>query len=350
MASKLINALNQVFSDPQYSERIPQNVRTQIANNGFGSVELDNDTANNIFSALVNKWARQDLYSFEFNDIDLSRFDKGYLAYGDIIEDDYIDITSASEFPAITQGGSVNPFVINLPTIKPSYYMGTYSLQYSVTTRTMDVKKAFMSENACNNFIARSRAVLPESLKLDRYLITRNMLSSMEYAKSFETNVNAVEEGADYISYLTPQQVQDMIYKIKMASTAMTKSSRAWNKLGVMNSCPKKHQVLFINSGVYQLMKTVLYNTYHNNVDFGLDEKNIIEISGFGTDAANSGLYAVLIDERALKAFDTEKPDMENIYNPAGKYWNTFLNYQGKIAYSLHACSAKFSLNETANA
>lgn len=344
--SKLLEAINSLFGSPEYVNRIPEAVRNQISTNGFGSVDLDNDTANEIFDIMVNKWARQDVYAFIFEDVDLSKFDKGYLAFGDIIEDDYIDVTTAREFPEIKQDGSVDPFIINLPKVKPSYYVGTFSLQYWTTTRTMEVKKAFMSENAMSNFISKARNILPESLKLDRYLIMRYMLATMPYAKTVNCDINAITDVNNPISWLTPENVQTMIYQIKMASKAVAKSNSVYNKLGVMNSTPKSEQILFINAGVRALMSSILYNTYHNNIDFDLPAENIIEISGFGNEGATKGMYACLVDGRQIKAYTTENPDMENIYNPAGKYWNSWLTYQGKIAYALHASSVAFTITE----
>lgn len=346
MAS-ILTAIKGIFNDPEYSQRIPSAVQTEIQNMGYGQDSLSAVAANAIFDALVNKWAKQDIYSFEFNDIDLTRYDKGYLAFGDIIEDDYIDIASANAMPTLSNGGSVDPFVINYPTVKPSYYIGTYALQYSVTTRSMEVKKAFISENATNNFISRARSVLPQSLKLDRYLIFRNMLATMPVAQSFTTTIATPTEADTFLDMLSPENVQDIIIKISLAVEAAAKSSTAWNKLGVMNSCPKKRMNLIINAGLYRIMKAVLYNSYHDAIDFGLDENQIIPISGFGSTAAENGLFAVLIDEDAFKAYTTEMPDMENIYNPRGKYWNTFLTYQGKMGYSLHAISAAFYLEES---
>lgn len=346
--SKFTEALNTLFSAPEYSDRIPSTVREKITANGFGKTELTTTEANAIFSTLVNKFAKQELYNYEFSDVDLTRFDKGFIPFGDIIEEDFIDIATARDFPKYEQGGTIDPFVINKASVKPAYYVGTYELQYWVSTRTLEVKKAFMSENAALNFVQRSRAVLPESLKMDRYLIAREMLAKMPYAKEFDTKVQKVAlEGVSYLDYLTPAQVQNMAAQIRLAVTAMSKSSTTWNKLGVMNSVPKKRIILVINAGVHDIMKTVLYNTYHDTLSFGLPEENILEISGFGEEAAQAGMYACLIDENALKFYDVELPEMENIYNPAGKYWNTWLSYQGKMLYSMHAPSAKFTISES---
>lgn len=345
MAS-ILTAIKNLMSDPEYSERIPTAVQTEIAALQYGTTSLTTTTANAIYDVLVNKWAKQDLYSFRYMGVDLSRFHRGYLPYGDIIEDDYVDIATARQFPTLSQGGTVDPFIINKANVKPSYYYGTFSLQYWVTTRTMEVKKAFISENALNSFIGRSRGVLPESLKLDRYLIFRNLLATMEYAKTFSIDIDE-PTSTSLISMLTPDQVQEIIANISLAVTAASQSSTAWNRLGVMNACEKRRQVLIINAGVYRLMKSVLYNSYHDTIDFGLPESQIIEINGFGSAAATAGLFAVLVDEDAFKDYTTEMPDMENIYNPAGKYWNTWLTYQGKLGYAMHAISAKFVFNET---
>lgn len=353
-AANLLATFREIFSSPTYTGRIPQSVRTDIANNKFGSGDYDFETLNAVYSEMTNLISRANNYGFRYSGIDFQRFSKGRLAVGDIIRDTYVDVADARAFPKIINtandnGGvsTVDPFVINHPNIHVAYYFGSYSLQYLVTTRIWDVQKAFLSEDNMYEFVQIARGVLPESLQLDRWLIFQNMLgtpfnatpaqNTSIYAKNFDFEVG---------NEMTSDDVLNVVSKIRTVAKAMEWNTTAYNKLGVMADGMRGNSVLFINSGVYQLMKTVLQTVYHNELDFGVTD--IIEIPDFGENAATSGQFAALLDSRGIYLYDVNSPNMWSIYNGAGEYTNTWLNYMGKIGYALHRNSCSFTLSQSA--
>lgn len=342
-AANLLGTIKAIFSSPTYSSRIPQSVRTDIENNTFGTTDYDFETLNAVYSELVNLIAKAETFSFKYSGVDYDKWNKGRLAVGDVIRDTYVNIADCKPFPKIINTAAnnsgvttVDPYVINHPKMKVAYYFGTYSLQYSVTTTLWEVQKAFLSESAMFDFVAQARGVLPESMQLDRWLIFQNMLGSSDiYAATHDYEI-----GDD----LTAEDAMQMVSDIRIYAKAMQWNTTKYNKLGVLAEGMKGSSVLFINSGIYNLMKTRLMTVYHNDIDFGVDE--IVEIPDFGEAATTSGIYAAILDSRGIYLYDTKSPTMWSIYNGAGEYTNTWLNYQGKIGYALHRNAVSFTLTQ----
>lgn len=78
----------------------------------------------------MDKIGKQEIYKFEYNNFDASQYDKGYLPFGGIIEDDYVEAMKADEvnnLPTFDNQSdyefvNYDPFKINYASIAPSYY------------------------------------------------------------------------------------------------------------------------------------------------------------------------------------------------------------------------------------
>ena len=354
--ANVLKALQAQFSSPS-ADRIPQATRDKIAANGFGANGVyEPEELNAIYSQMVNKIAKLQNFSFVYSGVNFEKYNKGFLSYGDAIVDNFIDIASAEEpyklINAQRNNGGVtttDPYRIKWSDVKTAYYVGTYELKYMVTTTVFEVKKAFTSDASVTNFVAKARAVLPESLKYDRYLIVRDMLASDDiYAVSKDFEITSKDANEPIF---TPEQAINIIAQIKNYADYSAYSTREFNKLGVMTSTmdgegSKNHSVLFINKGIYNALKTALKNVYHNEIDFGVGE--IEEMPDFGPTAATNGHFASILDDRGLYLWDTLQPYQWNIWTGDGLYWNDFLNYQGKVGYALHRTSIRFTLTEIA--
>lgn len=352
--SGMIPAIQSLFATPEYSSRIPANVKTAIANGTFGSTDFSTQEYNAVMDLLVDKIARQNIYSFVYNGLDASKYSKGYMPAGGIIEDDYVDAMEADDvdaLPSTTSGeynsstfdfSKYNPFKINYPRVKPSYYMTKYFLQYHVTTTLDMFKRAFISEGGAVDFVSRIRGVLPESAKLDKYLIFKNMLANGDnlniYASDSEVKCVVAGEhftAAESIAIVT--QIRNMVSALKYNTTK-------YNKLGVLTSTNSNDLVLFIAEGIYNELSAAQYNAYHKDLDFGC---RVQLIDGFGTPALTSGQFACLIDERKIQMYDWQRDRMDNIWNPTSTgYWNTYYSYGGLIGYALHANAIRFVLDD----
>lgn len=343
--SPMIAAMANIFATPDYAGRIPENVRQEIANGNFGQTTYDQTIKNAIMDTLVDKIARQDIYGFEYNNFDGRQYEKGYLPYGGIIEDDFIEAMTADNvkrLPSKTNQGDYqladyDPFKINYPSVKPSYYMLKTFMQYRVTTTYDMMKRAFTSEAGASNFIQRVRGVLPESAKLDKYLLFRNMLTSDSiYTEAGKVPVTVAGNN------FTAEESINIVKTIRDYVSAVKWNTTKYNKLGVLTSSKKEDLVLFMSEGIYNALSSAQYNAYHKDLDFGCE---VQLLDGFGASAANTGCFAVLADKRAIKIYKWQEDRMDNIYNPTAEgYWNTFYSFGDLMGYALHANIIQFRL------
>lgn len=347
VVSSLISAIANIFATPEYADRIPQSVKQAIENGNFGQVDYSQTINNAIMDTLVDKIARQDIYSFEYNNFDASEFEKGYLPFGGIIEDDFIEAMvadSVPNMPTATEASSTSygvstfdPFKINYPKIKPSYYMLKIHMQYHVTTTLDLMKRAFTSEAGASNFVQRVRGVLPESGKLDKYLLFRNMFTQ-EALYTNAGKVNCVVAG----NTMTAEESIAIVRTIRDYVTAMSWNTTKYNKLGVLTSTKKEDMVLFIAEGILNALSSAQYNAYHKDLDFGCEVR---PLDGFGSHALTTGQFAVLADKRAIKIYKWQNDRMDNIWNPVGVgYWNTYYSFGNLMGYAMHANLVQFRL------
>ena len=348
--SQLISAIASIFDTPQYAGRIPVNVRNAIEAGNFGTVDYDQTINNAIMDTMVDKIARQDIYSFEYNNFDASQYEKGYLPFGGIIEDDFIEAMVADNVPSMptaTEAASTaygvstfDPFKINYPKVKPSYYMLKVHMQYHVTTTLDLMKRAFTSEAGASNFVQRIRGVLPESGKLDKYLLFRHLLTNEDIYTS-AGKVNCVVAGAT----MTAEESINIVRTIRDYVSAMSWNTTKYNKLGVLTSSKKSNLVLFMAEGIYNALSSAQYNAYHKDLDFGC---RVQLLDGFGSSASTTGQFAVLADERAIKIYKWQNDRMDNIWNPVGTgYWNTYYSFGVLMGYAMHANIVQFRLTNS---
>lgn len=348
----ILKQLADIFSSPSYADRISAATRAKIAANGFGTNgEYSPDEYNEIYSNLLNMVAKIQNFGFEYSGLDLNKYSKGFIAFGDAIIDNFIDIAEQGNIPKLinsekNNGGvtTTDPYKIKWANVFTGYYVGDYDLQYQVTTKIDQVKKAFISEAGVTNFVALCKNVLPESLKLDRWLIFRNMLASAniyKVTKNFEVTPANENEPV-----FTADQAMTIISVIRDYAYALENNNTAYNRMGAHSNTPTSNRVLFINKGIYNALATAMKNVYHNEIDFGVGSIELIP--DFGETALTSGQFAAILDDRGIYLYDTLEPYQWTIWTGEGLYWNTFLSYRGKIAYALHRNSVRFTLSETA--
>ena len=345
--SELITAMQSIFATPEYADRIPNSVKSVITAGNYGTTTFPTEIENAVYNVLVDKIGKQEIYKFEYNNFDASQYDKGYLPFGGIIEDDYVEAMKADEvnnLPTFDNQSdyefvNYDPFKINYASIAPSYYTLKTLLQYHVTTAYDVFKRAFISEGYAMNFIQTIRSVLPESAKLDKYLIFRNMLASSTIYPS-ETDVSCVVAG----STMTAAESIQIVKTIRNYVEAFKWNTTKYNKQGKLVSSKKDDLVLFITAGIHNEIVSSQYNAYHKDLDFGCE---VQLIDGFGTDAATTGQFATLADKRGIKIYRWLENRFDNIWNPYGVgYWNTFLTQGDLFGYSLHKNIIRFVLSD----
>lgn len=347
----ILQELANIFSSESYAGRISKATRDKIAANGFGTNgRYEPDEYNEIYSNLLNMVSKIQNFGFKYAGLDVEKYSKGFIAYGDAIIDNFVDIADQGNIPVLINkagdnGGvsTTDPYKIKWANVSTGYYVGDYDLQYQTTTKVDQVKKGFISEAGITNFVAECRNVLPESLKFDRYQIFRNMLASANIYKVSKTfTITPVSSSEPVFS---ADQAMTIISQIRNYAYALENNNTIYNRMGVHSNTETENRVLFINKGIYNALATAMKNVYHNEIDFGVG--TIEYIPDFGETALTSGQFACIVDKRGLMLYDTLEPYSWTIWTGQGLYWNTFLSYRGKIAYALHRNSVRFCLAES---
>lgn len=330
---------------PAYSSRIPKTVRDNITALGYyiQSDDFDPSAITPFLSGMLTKVGKQMVESFEWDDGAFETFYKGEVPVGGIIENDFVGVTAGEAYPKeLTDGQTVDPFVINKPNVTVSYFAVNFGMQYWTTISDEQLSTAVISNEALANFILESVGVLGKSYQLDKYLAVREMFGAGPIYGLTDT-VYISSTGDSF----SEDEAIEILQHLKSRIKAIRKAQTQYNVAGVLNGMKKSDQVLVINGVVWEMVKSALRKTFHNETD--LDVSEIVEVDGFGTTGASNGLYAALVSRKGVKLFDKQAQRSNNIFNPRGEYWNHFVKGWGWIGYAdvAPACAFCLQVSET---
>lgn len=319
----MLSALQSIFKNPEYAARIPENVRQEIANGNFGSTSFPTIINNEVLSILVDKIGKQDIHAFKYNGVDSESFYRGYMTHGGIIEDDYVEPPMADNvtaYPAMSAGGvqsptfdfsKFNPYDFKLPNVKTAYYMLKTYLQYHVTVTEDTFKRAFISEEGARSFVNIILGSMAESMKLDLWLLLREMLQSpTNFADA--SIVNIAVAGDEF----TQNESVNFVKTISLYAKALKTNSSAYNKLGVLTNTDASNLRLYIAAGIKTLIEASQVNAFNPLMDYGVE---VVEIEGWGQSGLTNGVAAVLVDKRAPFFYDWSREKMDSYYNAVGR-------------------------------
>lgn len=327
---------------PAYSSRIPKTVRDNITALGYyiQSDDFDPTAITPFLSGMLAKVGKQMVDGFQWDDDVFSTFYKGEVPVSGFIENDFIGITSGEAYPAtLTDGQSIDPFVIKKPNVTVSYFAVNFGMQYWTTISDEQLSTAVISNETLSNFIMESIGVLAKSYQLDKYLAVREMFGAGGIYGLTDT-VSITSTGDSF----SEDEAIEILQHLKARIKAIRMPQTQYNVAGVVNGMKKSDQVLIINGVVWEMVKSALRKTFHNETDLDVDE--VIEVDGFGTTGASNGLYAALVSRKGVKLFDKQSQRSNNIFNPRGEYWNHFLKGWGWIGYADVAPACAFCLAE----
>ena len=108
--------------------------------------------ANQFLSTLVNRIASVRVKSATFND-DYVELKKGYLEFGETVEEVFVSIAKAREFSA--EKAESRELKRTLPDVKTAFHAMNYRVQYPVTIQDEDLRTAFLSMDGVQDLIAR---------------------------------------------------------------------------------------------------------------------------------------------------------------------------------------------------
>ena len=297
--------------------------------------------ANQFINALINRIALVKVKSATFNNA-YAELKKGYLEFGETVEEVFVNIAKAREFSA--EKAEAREFKRSLPDVRSAFHSMNYRVQYPVTIQDEDLRQAFLSAEGVQDLIARIVDSVYTASEYDEYLLFKYLI------------IKAVSHGEMYpvsIGNGTDMKVAGVAFR--GTSNQLTFMSTKYNREGVHTVTAKEDQYIFMDSnynarfdvevlaGAFNMDKadfmgrlkliddfTSFYNerfeVIRENCDM-LEEVTAQEL------ALMADVKAVLVDREWFQVYDNQNKFTEK-YVASGEYWNYFYNVWKTVSSS----------------
>ena len=297
--------------------------------------------ANLFINALVNRIALVQVKSATFNN-DYKELKKGYLEFGESVEEVFVQIAKAREFSVEKAEG--REFKRSLPDVKSAFHAMNYRVQYPVTIQDEDLRTAFLSADGVQDLIAKIVDSVYTAAEYDEYLLFKyTMIKAITKGKMYPVSIGA---GTD---------MKEAAVAFRGMSNQLQFMSTKYNAAGVHTNTAKSDQFIFMDSKYNaQYDVNVLASAFNmDKAEFMgrlklIDDWTTFDNDRFSAIVANSdqmepvtadelalmaNVKAVLIDREWFQFYDNNNKFTEK-YVASGMYWNYFYNVWKTISSS----------------
>lgn len=310
--------------------------------------------ANQFINALVNRIAAVRVKSATFNNA-YAELKKGYLEFGETVEEVFVNIAKAREFSA--EKAEARELKRTLPDVKSAFHTMNWRVQYPVTIQDEDLRMAFLSVNGVQDLIAKIVDSVYVAAEYDEYLLFKYLI------------IKAVSHGKMYPVAFDASDIKNAAVAFRGTSNQITFMSNKYNAAGVTTTTAKDDQYIFMDSTFNaQYDVNVLASAFNmDKADFIGKLKLIDDFTTFDNDrfsnivagsdmietvtpeelALMADVKAVLIDKEWFQVYDNTNKFTEK-YVSSGMYWNYFYNVWKTVSSSPFSNAIVFVKN-TAN-
>ena len=297
--------------------------------------------ANQFLSTLVNRIASVRVKSATFND-DYVELKKGYLEFGETVEEVFVSIAKAREFSA--EKAESREFKRTIPDVKTAFHAMNYRVQYPVTIQDEDLRTAFTSMEGVQDLIARIVDAIYTANEYDEYLLFKYlMIKAIAHGKMYPVSIG---DGVD---------MKEAAVAFRGMSNQLGFMSTKYNISGVHTTTPRADQYIFMDAKYNaQYDVNVLASAF--NMDKAtfmgklklIDDWTTFDNERFDVITANSdqiepvtaeelalmkNVKAVLVDREWFQFYDNKNEFTEK-YVASGMYWNYFYNVWKTVSSS----------------
>ena len=297
--------------------------------------------ANQFLSTLVNRIASVRVKSATFND-DYVELKKGYLEFGETVEEVFVSIAKAREFSA--EKAESREFKRTIPDVKTAFHAMNYRVQYPVTIQDEDLRTAFTSMEGVQDLIARIVDAIYTANEYDEYLLFKYlMIKAIAHGKMYPVSIG---DGTD---------MKEAAVAFRGMSNQLGFMSTKYNISGVHTTTPRADQYIFMDAKYNaQYDVNVLASAF--NMDKAtfmgklklIDDWTTFDNERFDVITANSdqiepvtaeelalmkNVKAVLVDREWFQFYDNKNEFTEK-YVASGMYWNYFYNVWKTVSSS----------------
>lgn len=315
-----VNVLNVIRQNATavYQDRIPEATTDNLHDVGDAILTYEAQ-ANEFVNALVNRIGLVILNNRMATN-PLAALKKGRLAVGETIEEIYIDVIKAQTYDPRAAQDTL--FKRHLPNVSSVFHSVDSQLNYPLTISNEQLRKAFMSYDSLDRFIAGLVDSMYKSATLDEFIQMKQLISEWNNNGRFIIEpITAVTDAAS---------AREAMIKIKAVSDGMTIFNNQMNYAGVWTSTPKDEQYLITTPDFNARMDVdVLAAAFH--MDKAEFAGHVIVVDNIG-DLGDDGIEAILVDKNWYQVYDYLRT-FKTAYNGEGLYWNYF--YHVWMVYSL---------------
>lgn len=304
--------------------------------------------ANHFINALVNRIAIVRAQSATFNN-PYKNLKKGYLEFGETIEDVFVQIAKVVEYSA--EKADAREFKRTIPEVRSAFYAINWRVMYPVTIQDEELKRAFLSMDGVQDLISKIVDSVYTAAENDEFLLFKYLL------------IKAITKGQLKPVNVDATNLKDASVNFRAMSNLLMFPSKENNEAGVTNTTPKDRQVIFMDSkfnakfdvevlaSAFNMDKADFigrlylvdswssfdnerFETIRANSD-GLEEVTVAELQ------AMEKVKAVLLDENWFQVYDNQNKFTEK-YVASGLYWNYFYHTWKTVAHSPFANAIVF--------
>lgn len=305
--------------------------------------------ANQFINALVNRIAIVRVQSATFNN-PYSILKKGYIEYGETVEDIFVSIAKAVDFNV--EKAPKREFQRTIPDVRSAFHVMNWRVMYPVTIQDEDLRQAFLSIDGVQNLIAKIVDAVYTAAEYDEFLLFKYLLiKAISHGKMFPNSIGA---GTD---------LSEAAVKFRGTSNLLPFMSNEYNEASVKTNTPKDRQVIFMDAMFNaQFDVNVLASAFNmekadfmgrlflidNWTDFDNERFDIIRANSDGIEevtteelALLANVKAVILDENWFQVYDNNNKFTEK-YVASGLYWNYFYHTWKTISNSPFANAVVF--------
>lgn len=335
----IINAIR-ANASLEYQDLVPEITKeTDIP--AVGEVLYGNPALSNQFiSALVNRIAAVRVKSATFNN-DLKELKKGYLEFGETVEEVFVAMAKAREFNK--EKAEAREFKRTLPDVRSAFHCMNWKVQYPVTIDDKDLKFAFLSADGVTDLIAKIVDQVYQAAEYDEFLLFKYLI------------IKAVAHGKAKPIGVDASNPSDCAKKFRGTSNLLQFIKTEYNVSGVHTATPKEDQYIFMDSAFnaeYDVdvlakafnmdkatfdgkLKLVDDWTTFDNERFSIIRENTEYLEEVTAEelAMMADVKAVLADKEWFQVYDNLAMFTE-VYVSSGLYWNYNYNIWKTVSSS----------------
>lgn len=304
--------------------------------------------ANEFVNALINRIAIVRVKSATFNN-PYERLKKGFLDYGETVEEIFVGITKAFEFSG--EKAEARELKQYKPNVKSAFHAMNWKVLYPVSVSMEQLKTAFLSADGVTNLISKIVDAIYTAANYDEFLLFKYLIIKSVTSGKFKP---VAVDGSTMSNYAVA---------FRGKSNLLPFMSEDYNAAGVLNTTPKDRQVIFMDAEFNASFDVnVLAAAFHMEkadfmgslflidsfTNFDNNRFEIIRENSDGLEAVTAdeltlmaNVKALLMDEDWFQVYDNLAMFAEK-YIASGLRWNYFYHTWKTISVSPFANAIAF--------